>query len=175
VDEFVSLRFELIKLILSPKNVYMVDLGKPIKKSEGDQMFQTFKGIKLRTQSSIRAILSQDAEASRFFTETDLAFVFDKSSLTTLYQRLINDNDCIILFNGSRYDEVAGKLGRPTLCAFAYTVSYNQQGHRIGTVDLGGSTDTDDGYEHPGNYSIRIDGSGIPTTIDLDADVVNIQ
>jgi hypothetical protein len=146
----------------------MASYGLPIKKSDADQMFQSFKEIKARTASQIGAILQKDSEALRFINGNDVAYVFERDSIQMLLSRLKAKEDCIILFTGSRYD-VDGKVnGRPTLIAFAYNVKDNGAGHKIATINLGAATETDDGSEHPGNFQIDVSmPSSIPDSIDL--------
>jgi hypothetical protein len=143
--------------------------GRLISKSTADQYFQNFKNIKNRAFTKIDQAFPNDQEALRYLNGNDGAFVFEKSSLEVLIRRLNNDEDCVILFNGSRYDEIDKKFGRPTLTAFAYKVTYDSTGKKIGTIDLGSSQDDDDGYEHPGNFRINVGSSdSIPSIIYLD-------
>jgi hypothetical protein len=147
----------------------MGNFGTAISKSTADQYFQNFRNIKSRASTVLTQGFPHDDEARRYLNGNDAAFVFEKKSLQILVERLTNDEDCIILFNGSRYDDTQHEFGRPTLTAFAYKITYDSTGNKIATIDLGSSSDDDDGFEHPGNYRITLGGSGpIPSTIPID-------
>lgn len=146
----------------------MSSYGLPIRKTDADQMFQSFKEIKARTANQIEITFPSDSEALRFINGNDVAYVFERDSIQILLSRLKTENDCIILFSGSRYDTEGQVNGRPTLIAFAYNVEDDEAGNKIATINLGAETDADDGYEHPGNFQIDVNvPSLIPDSIDL--------
>jgi hypothetical protein len=139
-------------------------LGKPIKREDADVLFTRFLEIKAAAVPLIREALAEidDEElrnqAMRYYCgregsearNEDLAYIFDKESLTKILVRILSSKaNAFVLFHGARGEEEGSddKPGRPTLMLFPCMLK------EVQTMNRSEYTVTnllDDGEEHPG-------------------------
>lgn len=119
--------------------------GQAIKIADANKMLTDVTNIKAKYNEKIKALTKDDKEATRFYCGGDCLYIFTKSTLKKLMDRIEDDdNDCLVIYHGSRSDE----KGRPTLIASVY--KHDPTDDKIYIV-RGTSAPSDwDAFEHPG-------------------------
>ncbi|HVZ96614.1 MAG TPA: hypothetical protein VG847_07050 [Chitinophagaceae bacterium] len=118
--------------------------GQPISVKEANEMATQMMNIKNKYDGQLREMTSADPGGRRFYCGGDALFVFSKSQLQNLLDRISqSEKDCIIVYPACRLDE----NGRPTLMVFAYQYQLDGKLHLMKDTLRGGSND---GTEHPG-------------------------
>lgn len=132
--------------------------GKSISIADANQMATESMTIKNSYLEKINTIAAKDPKAQRFFCGGDALYIFSKSAIQPLLDRLTQPDDCLVIYPSCRIDEA----GRPTLMVFAYQLKDGQLQIMKDETDGG-----NDGTEHPGGngsfkLSEKLDSSGKP-------------
>lgn len=161
--------------------------GRPITADEANDLFKRFIDIKSRSAEKIREALKGDDEAIRYYCGRpdfqpeceDLAFIFDKQSLTQILKKVLSSEaDGFVIFNGARSNDSIGSdgqstdiSGRPTLMIFPCKFEEATEAGRKDDVDV--INLLNDGEQHPGTGGLPGDSNSTrPTTLPSELPVV---